>query len=134
MSVGGPEVSFAMTDPCPHAMTFHHSPDDSSHLVTFWELQKGTRRRHRFGEKTNDGFCVIKVFFFNQIIIFLLFMPFFFLAKEKGPKRKAPLKRRGAAFPRIPSEVRTKAVVLRSVQAVPGYVAGRIRAEKPLPP
>ena len=59
--------------------------------------------------------------------------PFSCFAQEKGPKRRAPLKRRGAAFPRTASVETTGDVALKPLQAFPDDVAERTRAEKPLP-
>ena len=59
--------------------------------------------------------------------------PFSCFAQEKGPKRRAPLKRRGAAFPRTASVEKPGVVALKPLQAFPDDVAGRTRAEKPLP-
>ncbi len=75
------------------------------------------------------------------------FMPFFLLRPRKRAKKKGaclpakaslagagrPLKRRGAAFPRTASVENTGDVALKPLQAFPDDVAGRTRAEKPLP-
>ncbi len=57
--------------------------------------------------------------------------PFFFFAKEKGPKRTAPLRRRGAAFPRIASSVKLQLGGLQACQMYQYCCAGRKNAEKP---
>ncbi len=58
------------------------------------------------------------------------FTPFFFLAKEKGPKRTAPLGA-GPVFPQITSRENTSNGGLLATRPLQRCVAGRNNAEKP---
>jgi hypothetical protein len=60
-------------------------------------------------------------------------LPFFFLAKEKGPKRTAPIGA-GPVFPQITSRENTSNGGLLATRPLQRCVAGRNNAEKPPAP
>ena len=85
-----------------------------SHRSAFWNCVPGGHRLFR------------SIHFFSS-------SSFFLFAQEKGPKRTAPLKRRGAAFPRTAPATETRVCALRSLQHFSSDVDERNYAEKPPP-